>query len=903
LKEGDISEGKKIISYKTKANNNINANSNVNHNLNNRKINSEDSDSNEKNNEEVSVNNNFNKNNHNFRQTQSQPVTRRNAGTITGDDNEEMDEVTNTNMQNNYNSRYTKDSSDAIRYMETVVRNILVAVQFRENVVRAFGYILQVAGNNSLTDEQSIALNQIFTVIREKRVYFFDLLPPIRNYLPNEASKGKNVEIETILKIISINLPKYMRCAAHFLIRELHYNNLNIETIISTYNPSPIVFNFFYRIDTNLLNSVIFSKIDILGLDIKIDTREERLIENILGPVFVHIIKSILENKTPITQKLFVTILVNMPISPFDPVLEENIFYMYKLGIRNKIPGWNKCKKEMNDMDIYKMIKTSLVNILKVQKGNHNVINAIMYIYSHLHPITPFSSSIVSDVDENDKTMLTVLLQKMIYPDYDKVTIEFKNRLVKVIEDSNFNTRFISSVFNRFIYDNPWDLLLGSLTLLHKNIMNIQMYAEVTKIIPILISSLLFKKEKITFVRSPYRELRIVDLLPWMSLQGTKVVNINPIVNKLIIQNDDFRLMLTTLVALEQIVCYDPMECLQLLLKKEQTLVPGDVKNILSLAPSNNGNIIQAIDGNNKKPNVPKNKPKTSIEKPENQAQVEDTPKEESETSKPNIKNPKPSRDGNGTNEVYEETPENNTEHSKTKHPSKNKPYHHQLIEPKRSIKKSDDLNDFLTETKRSQKPNIIDPESLDDEETQELILEILTNQHVIDDPADIKTIKPKDMIEILTTAIEKDANTLGDEKIKAIETYLNVLEKLNGISNIIIRQEDPYEKEIKVDFNQILNEVICFNELPLSDKIKFTEILQYIEKNPSIINNNKINLFTHKTKAKFVKYILETIMNQQEIDNEIRKYIKIIIPYIKFNGPGAEKLIFENEMVVKEDK
>ncbi|XP_011506095.1 PREDICTED: uncharacterized protein LOC105368713 [Ceratosolen solmsi marchali] len=83
------------------------------------------------------------------------------------------------------------------------------------------------------------------------------------------------------------------------------------------------------------------------------------------------------------------------------------------------------------------------------------------------------------------------------------------------------------------------------------------------------------------------KQLHIVDLLPWISYQGSKIVDVDLIINKIITNNDEFISIITESVNAEKTVCYAPLQCLQNSMNRTRSSIPTQLTQLLQEDQSN----------------------------------------------------------------------------------------------------------------------------------------------------------------------------------------------------------------------------------------------------------------------------------------------------------------------------
>ncbi|OXU17683.1 hypothetical protein TSAR_014149 [Trichomalopsis sarcophagae] len=481
----------------------------------------------------------------------------------------------NANLNKNVNSNVR------INDVQQLTSHLYAAMKFRENVVRIFGYVLQKAESSALNEEQYTALRLVYEAVREKRVYFFDLLPPLIYFLPGERTKGKNSELELVLKILSKNLPKYLRCSAHFLVREFHYRNINIDRLVSILNPAPeLSLDFFAGMEPSRLNASSLNRRDILRLQIEPIDESGKVTKTILGPIFVNLIDHLYQRKMDLSPEIFAIILANLPISPIDPILEANLVYISELAKKRSLPKWSDIDvaAAVLDKNPYNLVQRVITKLLKVQDANSDVIEALLYISIHLNPARSSGSRVnpgfgqIREFDgENDeRSLVLLLLRSIVYPEFSRDALDARDKLIDLIERQRFNVRPIFLVVDRFAYDNPYDLLLAVLITWKKLGAN-----EFAKPISVLLANVIFKKQTMLFSPWTSDELFVTDILPAILNDGPEMATeLKVFTTSLMIRKENWKSR--DIIVRNRTQCLYPKQCLANSLANWATLLTSE---------------------------------------------------------------------------------------------------------------------------------------------------------------------------------------------------------------------------------------------------------------------------------------------------------------------------------------
>ena len=775
--------------------------------------------------------------------------------------------------RSNYEIPNTNRNPILINEMHRVIRSIDIAVRFRENVLRSLGWMLQVPGKDVFSEEQYSGLHLIYTAVRENLVDFIRLTNPFIDYLRKEAQVGQQQNVEMLFKILSKNLPTYIKCTAHFIVRELYYKRIDIPAIIDRYKPSPCYFDYFTEVTQALLGLPHLNKIQLLDLIANPNTQDQWITYNSVGPIFLNIIKHLNEKIITLTQPLFVGFLICMPISPLDPSLEEHIFYLYKLGIKDNIPNWKAIDKTVPDKNAYNLIYTIAKRLLPVQDNNYKVIEALFYILNHLRmqPNTHMNPSIedIKNVEEFKKESLIILLETMYFPVFSNDALEARNRLLYEIKKDSFDVKFIFSRMNRYRYDNIHDLLLAILTKWQQALKPSD--TDMIQWVWIVKSNLILKK---LLPPSPIENpgnIYHTDLLPPTAVKETSInIFINkPTSNKIIVLNRG--------------LCFYPKQCLQ----NSQGIneLPGSLLNIIQslgvekiCSPQNSSS--NNLCSSNNQP-LPTCKPTTIMVEKQCPApycppqecppqvcptQVCPTPECPPQVCPPQVCPPQvcpplvcpaPTErpaNCNGPNRVFIDT-----------------------IGCIRIV-------DF---------ENVTNPNEL--RQIKELIVFLLTQRYV--DVVTIwnihitKIIKPKDVYEILIIVKDIAGPRLDSYVWILIQVFEKALPNLHVTTGIKMIQDGRTVKQITIDLDNLLKYVLNFKELSLKEQQDYIAVIRYLDKNPTVLTRSNLDLFKYQTKGKLIRYIWTQLIENEEVDENIKQKLRTLLPRIRVDGSGAEKI------------
>ncbi|KYM95432.1 hypothetical protein ALC62_13860, partial [Cyphomyrmex costatus] len=456
-------------------------------------------------------------------------------------------------LTNNQNPSNVKSKKTA------VIENLKLSVTFRDNILYIFSYLLYGRENN-LTEEQHTSLETLYEFLKKKMVYMYNLLP----ILPKLDITDKNQQTSIVLSSLIKNLPSYIQCTAKYLVNELESNRIDLNTLLKSTESE--TFNYLADIDLNTLSTSKIRNEEMIGYD-----EDSNITQKALGPVFVKLIYTLQTKKLPLSQELFGLILINLPNLSEDPVLEEDIRYLYDLTRNNIIDSnnWDSIGKDPVGNDAYTLVFSVLTKILNsdvqmVVKGSTS------YIYHHLKIIT-----VPTYLDSNLKYMhhllekdidIGMLLSAVIPQEFDEDTIRMKDRLLTYFMRNykNEDMNKILKGFNKFAYNEPSDLLLAFLTRLITRVPSSPNTNSLQQPASALLSAVFMKKYSKTFTPFVSPEIDVQILLESVQVSDVDEVlqsTIDSIKLELIAQ-PKISVLLSTLIPTEKEKCQAPKQCL-----------------------------------------------------------------------------------------------------------------------------------------------------------------------------------------------------------------------------------------------------------------------------------------------------------------------------------------------------
>lgn len=454
--------------------------------------------------------------------------------------------------QKYYNKLNPPMAESKHRYM---IENLKLLVTLRDNILQIFSYLLH-GHENELTEEQYASLRILHDILRKKMVHMHNMLP----ILPQLENKDKNQQTRIILSSLMESLPSYLSCTAKFLSREIQSRRLNLNVIR---HPKKNRLNYLANINQELIAE---SKIkDIVAKEMR--EHNSNVTEKILNPVFRKFLYNLRTDEEHLPQEVFGLILINLPNTDDDPVLEENIRYVYETCEKNFIPNWNLIGKFPVSNNVYKLVFSVLSKILDSANTSDVVKNAVFYVYNHLKiPTSIYNNPSFKYMYKLIKKNIDVgLLFSAIVPqEFDADAIRMKNRLLNYFSQSygNEDLEQVVDSFNKFSYDNPLDLLMAFLTRIVNHIPASKV--EILQPATALLSALIVKKHIQTFTPYVSPEVDIMVLLE--SLKNRDIDSMLPILADSIkfdlISHPRISVLLGTLIPTEKDKCLIPKQCL-----------------------------------------------------------------------------------------------------------------------------------------------------------------------------------------------------------------------------------------------------------------------------------------------------------------------------------------------------
>lgn len=390
-----------------------------------------------------------------------------------------------------------------------VIEKLELSVTFRDNILYYFSYLLRDQ-EYGLTEEQYRSLQTLYEFLKKKMVYIYNLLP-ITSEL-NIANKNQQTMI--ILLSLAKNLPSYIQCTAKYLANEIKLNRLDLDL---SGRPTLGKLDYLANIDLDTISKGKIKNEEMIGYD-----KHSKITQKALGPVFVKLLHNLQSKKLPLSQELFGLILINLPNPNDDPVLEENIRFLYDLTKNNAIDhkNWNIIRKDAVGKDVYTLVFSVLTKCLK-SNIHMSVKDAAVYVYHHLKPITT-----PTYVNSNFKYMyhlverdinIELLLSAITPQDFDPDTVHMKNNLLTYFRHNSKNedVNKILRGFNRFAFSDPLDLLLAFLTRLTNRVSNLPHINThiLQQSATTLLSALIIKKYSKPFTSIVPNEIDVLTLL------------------------------------------------------------------------------------------------------------------------------------------------------------------------------------------------------------------------------------------------------------------------------------------------------------------------------------------------------------------------------------------------------
>lgn len=469
-------------------------------------------------------------------------------------------------ISNVKNRKNVKNDSNRV-----VIQKLKLSVTFRDNILYYFSYLLHGQWSdqeNGLTDEQYTSLHTLYEFLKKKMVYVYNLLSIIPEIRPLDIT-DKSQQTFIILLSLAKNLPTYLQCTAEYLAKEIELDRINLNTVEK---PALRKFNFLANIDLNTISKGKIKNEEMVGYD-----NSQNITQRVLGPVFVKLLHNLQTKKQPLSQELFGLILINLPNPNDDPVLEENIRFLYDLTKNNAIDhkSWNLIRKDAVGKDVYNLVFSVLTKCLK-SNVQMSIKDAAVYVYHHLKPVTTstyVNSNLMyiydlTEEDENFDLNIELLFSPITPQDFDLDTVHMKNNLLTYFRHNNKNEDINKIIrgFNKFAYSDSFDLLLALLTRLTNRIPSLSnINADILQqSATTLLSALIVKKYNRAFSPFVSREIDILTLLESLRTPDANpelLSTIDSIKLELIAQ-PQVSMQVSTLIPTEKSRCLTPKQCL-----------------------------------------------------------------------------------------------------------------------------------------------------------------------------------------------------------------------------------------------------------------------------------------------------------------------------------------------------
>lgn len=455
--------------------------------------------------------------------------------------------------------KYTDKSNSPIAKSKNknTIEKLKLSVTFRDNVLYIFSYLLR-GYENGLTEEQYASLHMLYDILRKRMVHVYDVLP----VLSKLENKDRNQQTKIILSSLMEHLPPYLSCTAKFLISEIQLKKFNLNVLLRPTKSDK--FNYLVNINRD---SIARSKIK--------DGEGERggydkyanVTRKALGSIFVKLLHTLHTNKESLSQELFGLILMNLPNYSDDPVLDENIRYLYEITANNRIINWNLIGKSPVGKDAYTLVFSVLSRILNNPSTDVVVKKAAAYVYNHLkitasiyaNPNFKYTYNLIKqDID------MGLLFSAVVPQEFDADAIRMKDRLLRYLMQNYRNKDLDQAVkgFNRFGYDDPLDLLMAFLTRILNRIPASKV--EILQPAAALLSALIVKKHARIF--TPFVSPEVDALVLLESLRNP---DLDPMLPKLVdsielelTSHPRISVFLSTLIPTEKDKCLIPRQCL-----------------------------------------------------------------------------------------------------------------------------------------------------------------------------------------------------------------------------------------------------------------------------------------------------------------------------------------------------
>ncbi|XP_011138137.2 uncharacterized protein LOC105182425 [Harpegnathos saltator] len=438
-----------------------------------------------------------------------------------------------------------------------IIEKLKLSVTLRENIRYIFSYLLY-GHENGLTEEQYASLHMLYDILRKRMVHVYNML----HILPKLENKDKNQQTKIVLSSMIENLPPYLSCTAKFLIGEIQLKKINLNVLLRPTKSER--FNYLANISRD---SIVQSKTKDTEEELREHDKYSNITQKALGPMFAKLLHILHTSTGSLSQELFGLILMNLPTSNDDPVLEENIRYLYEVTGNNLIINWDFIGNDPVGKDAYTLVFSVLSKILNNPSTDTAVKNAAVYVYNHLK-ITPsiydnpnfkYTYNLIKqDLD------LGLLLSAIVPQEFDEDAIRMKDHLLRYFMQNYRNKDLDEAVkgFNRFGYDNPLDLLMAFLTRILNRIPASKI--EILQPAAALLSAVIMKKHVRTFTPFVSPEVDILILL-----ESLRNPDLNPMLPKLVdsiklelTSHPRMSVLLSTLIPTEKDKCLTARQCL-----------------------------------------------------------------------------------------------------------------------------------------------------------------------------------------------------------------------------------------------------------------------------------------------------------------------------------------------------
>ena len=505
-----------------------------------------------------------------------------------------------TNFTNPWKVLFPPGADGSNQLPKTVIFNLLISYQLRENLLYIFGCLLQ-RPVGFLTEQQYTSLNILFIELRNRPSTIHLALKELKNV----PVSNLNEQMSSIMKILEKILPPYIGCSANFWVQEIEKKKINLNSMPS--NTCPSNFNILEKINVNIIKiQTIMKPID----------APSRMTEYVLGKIFVKILYDIQKLKVVLSQAIFGIILANFPNIPFNPILNENIKFILYITLKAEIPGWHEIELQPVSGDPYRFIKTIITKILVIHNVPRPIKEALTYIKIHLRPVNIHHVNpeypIIQQFD-NHEQILELLLSFIVPKVYSPELICLKVRFLELVKDNSFHQSWMLNKIDRLRYTNSLDMLLAYLTKLQRNIPNPN--SDKARTVTTLLSLLIIDKQNKQFTPVS-KNLDFLLLLGYLS-NPYFPPNVNVIYNKIlqiVLNKPDLQVTMFKLVPTQKGKCIVIDKCLKEILQNlEQTnqeiprqmeKIIFELNEIIPIQTTNPNCKIISNDGNHVPPKV-----------------------------------------------------------------------------------------------------------------------------------------------------------------------------------------------------------------------------------------------------------------------------------------------------------